>query len=245
MYPGHNSEEKMIRVLLVDDHVVLRDGLRYLLEANSGIEVVGSVSDGREAVSSALELCPDVIVMDISLPVMDGIEATRQIKSADRNAKIIILSMQDSGEHIYQALQAGAMGYLLKESAGKEVVMAVRKTAAGGRYFSRSITERLVQSYIQTSENNRAPALQENVPTLDCLSLREREVLRLVVDGKSSAEIGKILFLSPKTVETYRSRMMRKLGVSELAGLIRLALKLGILKNQTNEPEEPVQSFLP
>lgn len=235
----------MIRVLLVDDHAVLRDGLKVLLESSAGIEVVGSAADGHQAVQAARELDPDVIVMDISLPVMDGIEATRRIKALGIGSKILILSIQGSGEHIYQALQAGAAGYLLKESAGKEVVMAVRKTAAGGRYFSHPITERLVQNYIQAPNTGQVAAGNVEGRSLDMLSPRELEVLRLVVDGKSSAEIGKLLFLSPKTIETYRSRLMRKLGVNELASLIRLAIQLGILCQQFDESEEPSDSFLP
>ena len=216
----------MIRILLADDHTILRDGLRFLLQTDSNIIVVGDAENGHQAVEQALLLSPDVVIMDISMPEMNGIKATQVILQQRPNIRIIILSMQSSVDHVFHALQAGALGYLLKDSAGKEVINAVRTVAEGKRYFSQPITETLVGDYLQARGNH------ENKDQLNQLSEREREILLLVADGYSSAEIGKALFLSPKTVETYRSRLMKKLKVTDLAGLIRFAIQSGVIKEK-------------
>ena len=160
--------------------------------------------------------------MDIAMPELNGIEATRQISEACPAVKVIILSMHDSSEHIYQALKAGAKGYLLKESAGKEVVTAVRAVSSGRRYLSDRIEEMVIEDYVL--QRDAAP---QKSP-LDKLSDRERQILQLVVEGKSSTEISEILFLSPKTVDTYRSRLMQKLGIRDLPGLVKFAIQHGL-----------------
>ena len=212
-----------IKVFIADDHAVVRDGLRALLEANPEITVVGDASDGRQAVSQVMALNPDVVIMDISMPELNGIDATHQLLEHNPKMGVIILSILGTSEHVFRALQAGARGYLLKESAGREVVDAVLNVADGRRYLSQPITETLVVDYVRQREQ-----AQEKTP-LDSLSPREREILKLVLEGKSSAEIGKQLFLSAKTVETYRSRMMRKLGISDIPTLIKFAIQHGLI----------------
>jgi DNA-binding NarL/FixJ family response regulator len=212
-----------IRVLLADDHGIILDGLRSILQAQPGIEVVGVATNGREAVLEAKRLKPDVVVMDIAMPQLNGIEATDQIMTSLPNARILILSMHSSAEHIYRALQAGAQGYLLKESAGTELVEAVQKVCTGTRYLSRKITETVVDAYIRDR--------QVSSP-LESLSVRERQILQLTVEGHTAADIGATLHLSPKTIETYRSRAMQKLGLSDLPALVKFALQHGLTTAQ-------------
>ena len=209
----------MTTVALADDHAVVRDGLRALLEAQSDISVVGDAANGREAVRLAVQLHPDVVVMDIAMPELNGIEATQQIHDASPSTQVLILSMHSTTEHIFRALQAGARGYLLKESAGNEVVDAIRVVRAGRRYLSQKIASTVLDDYI--SERGRASPL-------DSLSPRERQILQLVAEGRSSAEAATMLFLSPKTVDTYRSRMMQKLGICDLPSLVKFAIQHGV-----------------
>lgn len=211
-----------IRVLLADDHAVVRDGLRYLLEAQGDIAVVGGAANGRLAVQQAQQLVPDVVVMDIAMPELNGIDAARQIREVSPATRIIILSMHSTPEHIRHALQAGAQGYLLKESAGTEVAQAVRAVHAGRRYLSQKITETVIGDYVL----QRAADPVEDL--LARLSAREREILQLVAEGRTSAQIANILHLSPKSVETYRSRLMRKLGIGDVAGLVKFAIQHGL-----------------
>jgi len=211
-----------IRVLLADDHAVVRDGLRLILEAQGDIAVTGDATDGREAVRLAQALQPDVIVIDIAMPLLNGIEATHQILQVCPDAQVVILSMHATSEHIYRALQAGAQGYLLKESAGQEVVEAVRAVYAGQRYLSQRIVGTVIEEYVQLRESGSSTS------PLQRLTAREREILQLVVEGKSSAEIADILSLSTKTVETYRSRLMQKLDIHDLPGLVKFAIQHGL-----------------
>lgn len=212
----------MITVFLADDHAIIRDGLKVFLEMQPSIHVIGEANNGRDAVDQVCRLTPDVVVMDISMPEINGIEATRKIIQSCPQVQVIILSMLGTSEHVFQALQAGANGYLLKDSASRDVVDAVLTVASGKRYFSQPITDTIVGDYLLVRES------AQEVNSLESLSAREREILTLVVKGNSSAEIGRILFLSPKSVETYRSRMMKKLNVSDLASLIRYAIQHGI-----------------
>lgn len=212
-----------ISVFIADDHAIVRDGLRALLEGSSEITVVGDAANGRQAVSQVLSLHPDVVIMDISMPELNGIQAAQEIRAAFPQVQIIILSMLGAPEHVFQALQAGARGYLLKELAGREVRDAVLAVYAGNTYLSQPVLNTLITDYVQQvgQVNKRSP--------FECLSQREREILQLVVEGKTSAEIAGILFLSPKTVESYRSRMMAKLGLQDLPSLVRLALQEGLI----------------
>lgn len=211
-----------IKVVLADDHTIVRDGLRALLEANSRIKVVGDAADGNQVLSQVNDLQPDIVVMDILMPELNGIEAAKKIRETHPQVRVIILSMLGTADHVFRALQAGVRGFLLKESAGREVVEAVESVYAGEMYFSRPITSTLVNDYMQMRE-------ETDTDTIEKLSLRENEILCLVVEGKTSAEIGRDLHLSPKTVDSYRSRIMQKLGVSDLPELIKFAIKHGLI----------------
>lgn len=204
-----------IRVILADDHAVIREGLSSLLSA-AGIEVAATCSNGREAIRAAAALAPDVIVMDISMPDMNGIDATREILARSPAVRVVMLSMHANRQHVHQALAAGASGYVLKDAAAAEVVSAVRAAAAGRRYLSVALPPLMDVD----GAADRSP--------LESLSSRERQVLQLVVEGRSSAEIARILHLSPSSVDTYRSRLMKKLGVKDLPALVKFALQHGI-----------------
>ena len=205
-------------VFVADDHAILRDGLATLLAAQSDMEVVGTAGNGREAIAGVLRLAPQVAIIDISMPELDGIEAARQILAGNPDVHVMILSMHAGAQHIFHALEAGVRGYLLKESASREVIEAVRIVQSGRRYLSPRVAEIVAQGVSDRSA----------VSPLSSLSQREREILKLVADGHSSARIGVMLHLSPKTVDTYRSRMMQKLHVSDLAGVIKLAIQHGL-----------------
>ena len=211
-----------ITIFLADDHGVVRDGLRLLLEAQPGFQVVGEATDGREAVRQIAQLCPRIALLDIAMPQLNGIEATLQIRERNPATRSIILSMHATSEHVIQALKAGAWGYLVKESAGAEVVKAVREVHAGRRYVSQKILELVLEYCLSLSGAATA------VSPLARLSPREREVLQLVAEGRSSADIARILPLSPKTVDTYRSRLMAKLGIKDLSGLVKFVIQHGL-----------------
>jgi len=208
-----------IRALLAEDHTLVRSGIRALLEGSKEVQVVGEAAEGRQAVDLARQLQPELVLMDIAMPELNGIEATQQIHDASPSTQVLILSMHSTTEHIFRALQAGARGYLLKDSAGTEVVDAVRVVHAGRRYLSQKIASTVLDDYI--SDRNRASPL-------DTLSPRERQILQLVAEGKSSVEAAAMLFLSPKTVDTYRSRMMQKLGIGDLPSLVKFAIQHGV-----------------
>ena len=209
----------LITVYLVDDHRILREGLRILLELKGDIRVVGEAEDGRKALDGILKARPDVVLMDITMPELNGIDATQNIMLKLPQTKVIILSVHSDTEHIYRAFQAGAKGYLLKESAGDEVVKAVHAVYQDRQYISQKLSDVLPLSY--------ARQRQERSP-FELLSAREREVLQLTVQGATSAVIAGKLALSPKTVDTYRSRLMEKLGVQNLPELVRFAIKHGL-----------------
>ena len=207
-----------IRVLIADDHLLMREGLRALLVSASDIMVIAEVGNGQEAVRRAEELRPDVIIMDIAMPVLNGIDAAQMVRRSCPQTRIVMLSMYSSSEHVYRALEAGATGYLLKESAGSEVVAAVRAVHAGLSYLS---------SGASPADRATGSRSAQGSP-LERLSARERQVLQLVVEGKSSAEIARLVHLSPKTVETYRSRIMSKLGVGDVPALVKFAIQHGL-----------------
>ena len=210
-----------ISILIADDHALVRDGLRAILEREPGIRIVGVAADGREAVREARRLLPDIVIMDIVMPELSGIEAAAQIRDQCEPTKVIILSMYSTVEHIFRALQAGVLAYVLKESAGAEVVEAVRAVHAGRRFLSKKISDVVVDGYVREHRSSSP---------LESLSPREREVMLLVVEGRSSSEIAHALHLSPKTVETHRSRLMEKLGVENVIGLVKFAVQHGLAK---------------
>ena len=208
-----------ISVLLCDDHTIIREGLRHLLECQPYISVCAEAANGREAVLKSIELKPDVLVLDIAMPEMNGLEAARQIRVACPKTRIIILSVYSTPEHIGHALLTGIHGYILKESAGSELIEAIRAVHNRQTYFSRKINMDEIRELLRT---------QEPLSPLARLSRREREVLQFVVEGLSSVAIAEKLGLSPKTVETYRSRLMGKLGLSDLPALVKFALRHGV-----------------
>jgi DNA-binding NarL/FixJ family response regulator len=208
-----------ITVLIVDDHTVVSEGLRSLIEAQDDMRVVACVADGREAVNKARELKPDVVLMDIAMPNLNGIEATHLIRTRMETTQVVILSMHSNQEYVLRALEAGARGYVLKKSASKEVVDAIRSAHQGGRYLSQKLVESAIDDLL------RDGAITD---PLDALSSRERQVLQLLVEGKSNAVIARSLSLSPKTVETYRARLMQKLNIDDIPSLVKFAIQHGV-----------------
>ena len=204
-----------IKILVVDDHGIVREGLTLLLDRQDHMKVVGAAEDGKQAVLEALRLKPDVVVMDLVLPELSGVDATLRILDALPKTRVVILSVCDTSEHVFRALRAGARGYVLKEGAGNEIARAVQAVFDGMRYLSPRITGVLIDGLIDNS-SSRSP--------IERLSRREREVMHLTVGGASSADIAKQLCLSRKTVDTYRSRLMEKLGVANLPALIHFAV---------------------
>src|SRR5262249_52696563 len=213
----------LIRVLIVDDHAVVRTGLRLLLDAEPDIEVVGEAGSARDAIFEARTAKPDVVLMDVVMPGGSGIDVTPQLLHEEPDAKVLVLSMQDDPSYVRQAFAAGALGYGLKEAADTEVVAAVREVASGGRYVNPALGARLVAA--EAEERARIEA--------DPLSEREREVLRLLALGHTNQEIAKMLYISVRTAETHRAHIMQKLHLSSRADLVRYALANGLL----TEPE--------
>ncbi len=210
-----------IRVVLADDHRIVRHGLRSLLEKERDIEVVAEAANGREAVHLARELRPDVVVMDLSMPDLNGIEATRQVLEEDPDAKVLALSMHSDKRFVAGVLSAGASGYLLKDCALDELVRAIRTVAVNQTYLSPSIAGVVVQGYTQQIRD-------KDVPLASSLSPREQEVLQLMAEGKPVKEIASTLNLSVKTVETHRHQIMSKLGVYSVAELTKYAIREGL-----------------
>jgi DNA-binding NarL/FixJ family response regulator len=208
-----------IRVLIADDHGVVAEGLKHLVEAQPDMEVIACVSDGREAVRVARDARPDVVLMDLSMPELNGADATRAIMQRDPNCRVIVLSMYAEREYVRRALKAGALGYVVKRSAAKELVDAIRAAYAGQRYLSPRVADVVVEDY--TAEDQDDPLAR--------LSAREREVLQLIAEGRTGAEIAERLTLSQKTVETYRARLIEKLGIRDVPGLVRFAIQRGLV----------------
>jgi DNA-binding NarL/FixJ family response regulator len=211
--------EMTIRVLIADDHGVVAEGLRYVVEAQRDMEVVACVQDGHEAVRWSLMTNPDVVLMDNAMPVVNGTEAARMLHERLPDVRVIMLSMYTDFVHVARALQAGASGYVLKKSVAKEVVQAIRTVHAGKRYLSRPLVETVIDQF--ASKNIREDPVER-------LSSRERQVLQLLADGAAVADIAATLSLSPKTVDTYRARVMGKLGIRDFAGLIKFAIHHGL-----------------
>jgi DNA-binding NarL/FixJ family response regulator len=211
-----------ITIFLADDHAVVRDGLRLLLETQPDFQVVGDAGDGREALRLISQRQPNVAILDIAMPELNGIEVARRLRENALETRVIILSMHVTSGYVFQALQAGARGYVLKSSVGAEVVQAVRAVQAGQRFLSQKIADQVIDDYLNQVE------IRETPDPLARLSSREREILQLVVEGKSSAEIARLLSLSPSSVDTYRSRLMQKLEISDLPSLVKFAIQHGL-----------------
>lgn len=207
-----------IDVMIVDDHAVMAEGLRYLIDAQTDLSVTGCITDGREALRKVTELAPDVVVMDIAMPELNGIEATHLIRERAPDTRVVILSMHSNHEYVLRALRAGARGYVLKRNAADEVLTAIRSAHAGHRFLSRQIAECVLDDYLRGGGDN----------PLNMLSSRERQVLQLLVESKTTTAIAELLSLSPKTVETYRSRVMHKLGIGDMPNLVKFAIQHGL-----------------
>lgn len=214
-----------ITVLLADDHTIVRQGLAKLLDGYRNLCVIGEAKNGREAVSKTEELRPDVVLMDIAMPVLNGIEATRQIRKASRNTKVIILSMHSHDRFISELFSLGASGYLLKDSTGDDIVRAIDAAISGDNYLSPSISRRVVEDYISMK---RVKSSEENLYAK--LSDREREVFQMMAEGRSTREISDILCVSMSTIKTHRANIMNKLEIENLSQLIQFAIELGIVE---------------
>jgi DNA-binding NarL/FixJ family response regulator len=212
-----------IKVLLVDDHAIMRDGIRALLSLHNDIDIVGEASDGHEAIEKTMELSPDLIIMDIAMPEMDGLEATRRIKKQNPRVKILILTQYDNKEYILSAVRAGAAGYIPKRALGSELITAIRAIHRGDSFLYPSVATALIEEYQQVGTED----------PYDQLTPREREVIKLLAEGQSSREIAEKLFISQKTVLGHRSRIMEKLGLHNRAELFKYAARKGLMTLDT------------
>lgn len=208
-----------IRVLIADDHGVVAEGLRFVVEAQPDMQVIDCIQDSREAVRRSIEARPDVVLIDHAMPVLNGAEATHLIRERCPDTRVIILSMYSNHVHVLRALQAGAAGYVVKKSAAKELVDAIRTVHHGGRYLSKELADSVIDQVVHRT------ALED---PLQRLSSRERQVLQMLAEGHAVPDIATTLSLSPKTVETYRARLMEKLEIRDLASLIKFAIQHGI-----------------
>jgi DNA-binding NarL/FixJ family response regulator len=213
----------MIRILLADDHIVIRKGLRLLLESQPGFKVVAEASDGRETVAMAESHAPNVIVLDVAMPNLNGIEAARQISAKTPQAAIVILSMHSDESYVLRALKAGARAYLLKDSAEGDLINAVKAVNAGKAYFSPAISKMLVDDFMRQLRE------REVEDSYELLTSREREILQLLAEGKSNKEIAAVLNLSPHTVETHRGNILQKLNLHSVPELILYAVRKGVI----------------
>ncbi len=216
-----------IRVLLADDHTILRQGIRMLLETQPDMEVVGEATNGREALEQAQVLHPLVVLMDISMPELNGLEATRLIKQEMPQTQVVILTMHEAEEYLIKILQAGATGYVLKQAADRELIEAVRTASRGDTYLYPRIANRLVSDYLRRVE---AGTLDERDAAYESLTARERETLKLIAQGHTNKEIAEILTLSVKTVENHRYSLMNKLNAHDRGELIKYAIRVGLIQ---------------
>jgi DNA-binding NarL/FixJ family response regulator len=212
-----------IRILLADDHGLVRKGLRLLIESQDGMEVVGEACDGREALKLAGELKPEIAILDIAMPNLNGIDAAAQLAKRGDKVRVIILSMHSDESYVVRALDAGARGYLLKDSAEEDLVQAIRTVAQGRPYFSPAISATLLEDYIRTLHQRGL------TDTYDLLTDREKEVLQLLAEGKSNKEVAALLNLSPYTVETHRTNLMQKLNLHNTAEIVLYAVRKKII----------------
>lgn len=221
-----------IGVMIVDDHIVVRTGLKALLASHSNIKVVGEANNGVEAIEQAEQLHPDVIVMDISMPEMDGLQATKKISKRLPKSKILALTVHEDKQYFFEMLSAGAKGYLTKEAASDELVAAIRAVAAGNVYLQPALARWLLDDYyrmFKEIKKSKAAAFQVDTSGLEVLSKRERQVLEMVAEGMTTPEIGEKLDLSPKTISRHRERIMNKLNMHSCADLVRFAVRTGLV----------------
>jgi len=213
----------MIRVLIAEDHAIVREGLRTILDSKTGIEVVGEAEDGQQAVARAEQLRPDVLLTDISMPRLNGLEATRRVRACLPEVQVLVLSMYGDDEYVFQILGAGALGYVLKQSATKELVSAIETVSRGEPYLSPPVFKRVLEEFVR---RGRSTAAEDSY---DKLTSREREVLQLVAEGHTTREIAGLLHIGMKTVETHRAHVMDKVSVRGTAALTRYAIRKGVI----------------
>jgi len=216
---------KKIRILIADDHSVVRSGLRQLLKTSGEFSIVGEAASGEEAIEQVRKHEPDIAILDISMPGMNGVEATRIIKQESAGTKVLILTIHESEDYVFQMVRAGASGYLSKNAGKEELFSAVKAIAAGERFFSPGISKLMVEEFIRRANNNVPAAAPSEAP----LTNRETEVLRLIAGGLTNQEIAEKLFISARTVDTHRTNLMQKLNIHETAGLVKYAIEKGIV----------------
>ena len=221
-----------LTLFLADDHQIVRQGLRAILKAVPDFQLVGEAADGSETVRQVERLHPDVLVLDLRIPNLNGLEVTRRVTRRSPRTRVVILSMYSNEAYVLEALRAGASAYVLKESGAEELVKAIRAVTAGKRYFSPPITEPALGAYLQKTEETK-------LDPLDTLTTREREVLQMTAEGHSGMEISKRLHISPRTVESHRANLMRKLGVRNQKELIRYGVQRGILPGESGRIQRP------
>lgn len=214
-----------IRILLADDHTILRAGLRMMLNAQPDMEVIGEAQDGKQAINATMHLQPDIVLMDITMPDMNGIEATRQIKRVAPEVKVLVLTMHENDEYVFQALRAGASGYILKEAADTELITALHVLRSGQFYLSPSAQSVIVGDYLQRVHTG------EEKDSYNNLTEREKEILKLVAEGYTNNQIAERLVISPKTVDTHRTHVMDKLNLHSRAELVKYAMRRGLLED--------------
>lgn len=212
-----------IKVVLVEDHTIVREGLRPLLETR-GITVIGEAGDGLQAVKIVKELKPQLVIMDVALPRLGGIEATRRILKSKPATKVIMLTIHDEPQFVYKALEAGAKGYLVKEAPLEELVTAIKAVMEGGAYLSSNFPPGLMESYVKLVRRGK------KIDEFSQLTRREREILGYIAEGYTSPQIAKMLFISKKTVENHRANIMEKLNIHDTAGLVRYAIKINLVE---------------
>jgi DNA-binding NarL/FixJ family response regulator len=232
----HLSLMKKIRVLLADDHEIVRQGIRVLVEAEADIQVVGEAGNGRQAVQMTEKLRPQVVVMDLAMPGLNGMEASRQILAVNPDTKVLVLSSYNDNEYVHQLTEVGAAGYLLKQTAADDLIKAIRETSKGNAFFSPSVCRRLVDNYRNPGQRDTKGSQRVD------LTVREAEVLQLIAEGHLNKQIASELGISIKTVEKHRQQVMDKLDIHSVAGLTRFAISKGVIKSgamETVATDEP------
>jgi len=212
-----------IRILLADDHALVRSGIVKLLEGDEDFLIVGEASDGEEAIEKTRKLHPDIVIIDIAMPKLSGIEAAKIIQKKYPSTKILVLTMHENEEYVYQIFKSGASGYVLKNAKGDELSTAIRAVANGERYFSSGVSDVMIRGYLRRVQGRDAPVPGDDVP----LTKREKEILKYIAQGMNNLHIGDRLFISPRTVETHRTNIMQKLDIHDAPNLVRYAIEHG------------------